>query len=345
MLRLVEVILPTAEAEGLPAILEEHEEVDSHGVWTDELGGDQAEVRALVDQEDVEPFIDLLESRYGNLDAFRILVMAVETSLPRPEDDEADVEEVPEEPEDLGSRLFPRISRDELYDTVTEMAALDGHFLSFVFLATIVAAIGLLQDNVAVIIGSMVIAPLIGPVACLSLATVLADVDLARRAAVSNAVGVGIAMASSVALGLVIPIDPSVPELARRAKVSLWDVGLGLAVGGAGSLSFTTGLSTALVGVMVAVALLPPLVASGLFLGDGHVFLAGRAGLQALVYLISINLSGVAVFALQGIRPANWWEKGEARRATRLAIVLWTGLLALLALIIWYIGAVTIPGT
>lgn len=343
MIRLFEAILPADKAREVPSVLEEVEDVEIHGIWTEGLDGGEALVRGLVDQEDVEPVIDALESRYGNVDPFRILVLALETALPRPAEKEEGPATATEE--EQGSSFFPRISRDELYDTVTEMSALDGHFLSFVFLATIVAAIGLLQDNVAVIIGSMVIAPLLGPVACLSLATVLADIDLARRAAVSNIVGVGMSLAASVALGLALPIDPSVPELARRAEVSLWDVGLGLAVGGAGSLSFTTGLSTALVGVMVAVALLPPLVASGLFLGDGHVFLAGRAGLQALVYLISINLSGVAVFALQGIRPANWWEKGEARRATWLAIGLWTGLLAMLAIIIWYLGAVTIPGT
>jgi uncharacterized hydrophobic protein (TIGR00341 family) len=320
--------------------VEGSDDIDVVDIWTETLEDEKSLVRILVDQTGVEPLIDLAESRYSGIDSLRIVVLSVETSLPRADEgDEEAPETLEEAAEEEKTPFFPRISRDELFDSVIQMAELDGHFLSFVFLATIVAAIGLLQNNVAVIIGSMVIAPLLGPVVCLSLATVLADADLARQAAVSNAVGLTVTLAGSVALGVALPVDPAIPEIARRTNVSLWDVGLGLAVGAAGSLSFTTGLSTALVGVMVAVALLPPLVTAGLLFGDAHMIPASRATLQALVYLISINLAGVAVFALQGIRPANWWEEDQARRATRLALLLSGSLLAALAAIVWYAGA------
>lgn len=340
MLRLVEIVLPSAEARGVPEAVEGSDDIDVVDIWTETLEDEKSLVRILVDQTGVEPLIDLAESRYSGIDSLRIVVLSVETSLPRADEgDEEAPETLEEAAEEEKTPFFPRISRDELFDSVIQMAELDGHFLSFVFLATIVAAIGLLQNNVAVIIGSMVIAPLLGPVVCLSLATVLADADLARQAAVSNAVGLTVTLAGSVALGVALPVDPAIPEIARRTNVSLWDVGLGLAVGAAGSLSFTTGLSTALVGVMVAVALLPPLVTAGLLFGDAHMIPASRATLQALVYLISINLAGVAVFALQGIRPANWWEEDQARRATRLALLLSGSLLAALAAIVWYAGA------
>ena len=62
----------------------------------------------------------------------------------------------------------------------------------------------------------------------------------------------------------------SVPALAARTQVDPRDVVLALAAGAAGSLAFTTGIPTVVVGVMVAVALLPPLVVAGLLLGGGH---------------------------------------------------------------------------
>lgn len=105
---------------------------------------------------------------------------------------------------------------------------------------------------------------------------------------------------------------------------------MALASGCAGALAFTTGVSTTLIGVMVAVALLPPLVTFGLLLGGGHLVLAMGALSLFLVNLICVNLAGVTTFLVQGIHPATWWEKDQAEKATRIAIVLWIALLAAL---------------
>ena len=86
---------------------------------------------------------------------------------------------------------------------------------------------------------------------------------------------------------------------------------------------------------MVAVALLPPLVTFGLLLGSGQPALATGAMSLFLVNLICVNLAGVTTFLVQGIHPANWWEKDRAVKATRIAIGLWVALLtALVGLIL-----------
>jgi uncharacterized membrane protein len=82
-----------------------------------------------------------------------------------------------------------------------------------------------------------------------------------------------------------------------------------------------------LIGVMVAVALLPPLVTFRLLLGGGHPELATGAFSLFLMNLICVNLAGVTTFLVQGIRPATWWEKDRAVKATRVAIGLWLALL------------------
>jgi len=81
----------------------------------------------------------------------------------------------------------------------------------------------------------------------------------------------------------------------------------------------------------VAVALLPPLVTIGLLLGSGHMALATGALSLFLMNLICVNLAGVTTFLAQGIRPATWWEKDHAVKATRIALVLWAVLLTTLA--------------
>jgi len=110
------------------------------------------------------------------------------------------------------------------------------------------------------------------------------------------------------------------------------DIILAMASGAAGAISITMGVATALVGVMVAVALLPPLVTFGHLLGAGFLVEAEGALLLFLINLICVNLSGVVVFLAQGIRPRTWWEAEKARRSTWTAIGMWTILLIILVL-------------
>jgi uncharacterized hydrophobic protein (TIGR00271 family) len=131
---------------------------------------------------------------------------------------------------------------------------------------------------VYVIIGAMVIAPLLGPNVALSFATTLGDADLSRRALRANAIGLASAIALPIIMGLLLSsfpeiiepdITPDLPEIESRTRVGLQDVIIALVAGAAGGFAFTTGISTALVGVIIAVALLPPLASLGLLMGAG----------------------------------------------------------------------------
>jgi uncharacterized hydrophobic protein (TIGR00341 family) len=199
-----------------------------------------------------------------------------------------------------------------------------------VVLSTIVAAVGLYYNSVAIIIGAMVIAPLLGPNMAMSLATALGDLTLLRQAALTGLAGIATTMVLSVILGVLLHVNPNLPEIASRNGVALGDLAVALASGCAGALAFTTGVSTTLIGVMVAVALLPPLVTFGLLLGGGHTAPALGALSLFLMNLICVNLAGVTTFMVQGIRPAIWWEKDRATKASRIAILLWVALLAAL---------------
>jgi hypothetical protein len=66
-------------------------------------------------------------------------------------------------------------AREELYNTVTDGATVDSTFVLLIFLSTLVAGIGLIKDNVAVVIGAMVIAPLLGPSLVFAFGVALGD--------------------------------------------------------------------------------------------------------------------------------------------------------------------------
>ncbi|MBW1981343.1 MAG: TIGR00341 family protein [Deltaproteobacteria bacterium] len=305
------------------------------GVWRQPLADEQTLVKVLLAAEDAEAILDLFERNYGSLEAFRAVLIPVEASLPRMEtvEDNEDGTAPATAATDKKSKKR-RISREELYVDITDAAKLSPVFAAMVVLSAIVASIGIMRDNTAVVIGAMVIAPLLGPNAALSLATTLGEMRLARTALKTSFVGVAITLVLSAAIGLVAAVDPAIQEIASRTQVGLSDIVLALAAGGAGALAFTSGVSSTLVGVMVAVAFLPPLVVFGLLCGSGFFSLAFEALLLFAANLICINLAGVLVFLLQGVQPRLWWEAEMARRATQRAVIIWFALLLALVAVI-----------
>ena len=329
-LRLLEV---TVEARRLPELREllAEREVVIHSEA--EAPGDCLIVRVVVSAEYTEPLTDALTEVFGGTDSYRVLILSVAAVLPAPElDEEQDVEE------DEGAVPTSRVSREELYQAVSFASRLTPVFLATVALSTVVAAAGLIRGDVAVIIGAMVIAPLLGPTVAFALGLTLGDPPLARLAAKASAAGVAVAFGLSVLIGLLLPVDPTVPELATRTQVGLSDIAIAMAAGSAGSLAYTTGLPTAIIGVMVAVALLPPLVGAGLLLGAGHGGLAVGSAVLVLVNFTCVSLAAVGTFLVRRIRPRTWWESEKAKRATRLAVISWIVLLGLLVGVILLIN-------
>ena len=322
-LRLLEMVLQEKDGAGIRELLNKCKVLEHRHI---RLADGEVLVRILVDAEQSETVLDLLEKRFTGTEGNRVVVLPVEATLPRDEPEETAT------PEQSPSQEKPqqRISREELYEDVKSGARLSRVYMAMVALSTVVAAIGLYYNSVAIIIGAMVIAPLLGPNVALSLGTTLGDLSLLRHGLLTSLAGIAAAMALSVAIGVLLQVNPATPEIASRSGVGFGDIAVALASGSAGALAFTTGVSATLIGVMVAVALLPPLVTSGLLLGAGHPALATGALSRFLVNLICVNLAGVTTFLLQGIKPTSWWEKDRATKATRIAIALSVVLLAVL---------------
>jgi uncharacterized hydrophobic protein (TIGR00341 family) len=332
-LRLIEVFLPEDQKDRVQELLKNHKVL---GSWQEELSEGKILIKLLLPAEETGAVLDLLEKHFSLIEAegFRIIILPVEASIPRPQPEETPPEQEGPQPERKPDTKIAGISREELYADIQGGAELSWGFIVLVLLSSIVAAIGILRDSVVIIIGAMVIAPLLGPNVALSFATTLGEINLARRAMKTNVVGIFAALLLAILLGLVLTVSPDTPEMVSRTKVGLGDIILPLAAGSAAALSFTTGVVSALIGVMVAVALLPPLVTLGMLLGAGHWEMALGAMLLLLTNLICINLAGVITFLARGIRPLTWWEADRAKKATRQAIAIWTFLLLVLVVVI-----------
>ena len=193
------------------------------------------------------------------------------------------------------------------------------------------AAIGLNEDSVAIVIAAMVIAPLLGPILAFALATALGDLSLMKQA--TKAAGTGLVIGFLFALGLTtfLPVNVESLELVSRTIIGPEIIALALASGAAAALSMSTGVSSALVGVMVAVALLPPSVASALFLGAGEPEKAAGAALLLGLNVVCAILSAQIVFVWKGVRPRTWLSQKKAARAVKINGLVWIVLLIALA--------------
>ncbi|MGW8227366.1 MAG: TIGR00341 family protein [Gammaproteobacteria bacterium] len=307
-MRVIEVITECGHTDTVQSIAEQHE-LDA---WVIPTQDEQRCITRLVVRPDKQQAVlDALQGALGKLDFFRILLIPLEGALPRP---------TKEESEEVKRRAIT-LSREELYQEISSASEITSSFLYMVVLSTIVAAIGLLENNLAVIIGAMVIAPLLGPNIALSFATALGDRDLAWSSLKTNLAGLGLALIIAIPIGFFWPYSLDTAELISRTDVGIDGIVLALASGAAAVLSLASGWSVSLVGVMVAVALLPPTATLGLMLGAGQFQNALGAGLLLAVNVVCVNLSGKLVFLLKGIKPRTWLEKRKARQSLLIYVI------------------------
>lgn len=327
-MKYVEVITGVHSTNTVLAVAQKEKSLDTRIGMEDENG--LQKFRMLIDDDRLQSLLDTLQNVLGAQPSTRIVVLPVEASLPLTEAEKNRKEK------------SATAARESLYDDVKKNARLDWNYVVLVFLSTVVASIGLINSNVAVVIGAMVIAPLLGPNLALSLGTALGDLQLMRRSLQTNLAGIFLAIFLSAILGVFWPSELDAPELLLRTDAKFDSIALALASGAAAALSLLTGLSSVLVGVMVAVALLPPAATLGLMLGSGNFSLAAGAGLLLAINIVCVNLSSNLVFLVKGISPRAWMEKQKAKKSMIYYVLGWLVVLLILAWFIFLRGNVSL---
>jgi uncharacterized hydrophobic protein (TIGR00271 family) len=210
----------------------------------------------------------------------------------------------------------------QIYDTA-EISSLN-YWLEIVFSAGI-AALGLVLNSPAVIIGAMLISPLMGPIMAAGLALAAGDLYLAVRAVANLAASVSLSIAFSAFIVWLLPFHSVTSEILARTNPTLLDLGIALFSGLAGSVAvcrFGGGQAvTTLPGVAIAVALMPPLCTVGFGLGSGaNTRIMGGAGLLFLTNLVAIVASAFFIFLLTGMNaPEVRSEMDHSRKGELLA--------------------------
>jgi uncharacterized hydrophobic protein (TIGR00271 family) len=227
-----------------------------------------------------------------------------------PADPDADAVEAVHELLPTGSDTWPYLRR----------------FTALTALSASIAAFGLLADSGAVVIGAMLVAPLMTPIIGASAATVTADNRRLVRALLIIALGTFVAIVvgwfvSFIAAGRVIDVRSLPNEIRSRTFPGLLDLGIAITAGAAaGYIQPRRSAISALPGVGIAVALVPPLATVGITLELGLGSDSRNALLLYLTNLAAIVFAAALVLLVSGFRPHD----DERRRSlwARLAITL-----------------------
>lgn len=170
-------------------------------------------------------------------------------------------------------------------------------------LAGVIAGYGLLANSPAVVIGAMLVAMMTGPISGIALALIDNRMILLGTSLKTLLGGIGLLAAVGILLGVIHYNMPMSEEILARTRPNFMDLMIALAGGAAGAFaSISARLSVAVVGVAVATALVPPLVAMGILLAHFEWKLALGAFILVFTNMVAIQFSSSLVLWIAGFR-------------------------------------------
>ncbi|MDJ0592377.1 MAG: DUF389 domain-containing protein [Pleurocapsa sp. MO_226.B13] len=207
-------------------------------------------------------------------------------------------------------RLLPKQEKEVAIKRLHRELWLDAtwntNYVVFTLSACMIATFGLISNSTAVIIGAMLIAPLMLPLRALAFAALEGDFSLFRKALLSIIGATILALFLSSFTGHLVNIPEFGSEALARTQPNLVDLGIAVVAGGISSFAkVRRGVSDAIAGTAIAVALMPPLCVVGLCLSQEKFFFAKGAFLLYLTNLLGITLACMVVFILAGFTQIN----------------------------------------
>jgi len=177
-------------------------------------------------------------------------------------------------------------------------------FFLMMILSILMATFGMLIDNVAVVIGSMLVAPILSPVLSLSMGVVMSDTKLMSRSfyTIVKSMTFGISAAALVTLFFGSAQGDFMPGLIYHIQPSLIYASIGIVAGLAASFALVKPhLSETLPGVAISVALIPPLAGVGIGIAWLDWNIISNSFLLFLLNVSGIIFASMIIFSLMNL--------------------------------------------
>ncbi|MCJ8190846.1 DUF389 domain-containing protein [Sphingomicrobium aestuariivivum] len=208
-------------------------------------------------------------------------------------------------------RHFVReVDHEAAITRLREESGADPRYIFMIAMSAGIAVLGLIMSSPAVVIGAMLLSPLMGPIIGAGFALATWDVRWMRTCARALFLGVLAAVLFSAFLSWLSPIQQITSEIAARTRPTLLDLFVALFSALAGSYAMIKGRAGTIVGVAIAVALMPPLATVGFGLAtlDWDVF--GGALMLFTTNLVTIAAAAAAMARFYGFRTSLSKKRG-----------------------------------
>ena len=227
---------------------------------------------------------------------------------------------------------------ERLVESTDRYTRLSRDVVIMALFATMIALAGLLLDNVAIVIGAMLLSPLLGPINAFAVNANLGRIrKLARsQAAILLLLAAIIALAAAITFvaSQFIELPENTVQIAIRNSATETDILIALILGLAAGLALFVGFSEILVGVAIAVAIVPPAAVSGIGLALLNAKLFVGALILTLIYLFGLQLGSTLMLRIRGVQPRRYYQKTEARKHSAYSIFILALLLVVLSFIV-----------
>lgn len=238
------------------------------------------------------------------------------------------------------------VNRQEILATLGEISGFSRTYLLMNVLAAALAAFGLLNNDVVVIIASMIVAPLLGPIILTSLGLLsLETTSFIKRGLLAEITGISATVVVGGLMGVIFNYLGTITlttELLNRTRLDPPIMALALLGGLAAGIVVARGLDVSIVGVAIAASLCPPAATIGILIALGEFSLALPASGLLLFNILAINLSCTGVFWIFGVKSRGL-SKRQAVKVKRMNII-WILAVTVLLVMIFILGNVIPPG-
>lgn len=204
---------------------------------------------------------------------------------------------------------FPQVSLKRI-EQIAEQAKLTPAYLVLMSMSGILAAVALLANSVPMLIGSMVVAPALPPLALVAFAAVGGKPLYALKGLWGAVVGILLAAGFAIVAAWLLNVTNVFPEeanllnkplLEERVNPGWFSVVAALAAGIAGTIGLIEEKTDTLVGVVAALALVPAAAAASIALLSGDPIRSSGGLLLLAINVTVIILTGIITLLV--IRP------------------------------------------
>ncbi|MHA1582095.1 MAG: TIGR00341 family protein [Candidatus Baldrarchaeia archaeon] len=215
------------------------------------------------------------------------------------------------------SKIKPQIPIEKLLLEAKKYTKVDVPKLTLTVIAGLIALIGLFLNNIAIIIGAMLLSPILGPIYSFSINSALGKVKDSLKALFELLSFVVVVTSFSALLTfmlrLIFPLEIG-SEILLRSKPSSIYVIMTILLGFAAIMAMAMDIPEILAGIAIAAAVLPPSVVVGISIGTLSLKIFLGSLLLTLENILGLLIGSLLAPLILNIGPRRYYEKKVAKR-------------------------------